>query len=257
MSIKSVEPLIHSLNRAFVELQSKLENIVKKYEELEKKLETQKKSSFKCRKCKKEFPNLKKLQKHKDSEDKKCAEDFKCEECAKDFKSSNLLDLHKRKHEKFECEECDRVFNIEGLLEKHVNSVHGKMKIYCHYFNNEKDCKYSDECIFAHEDSPDCKMGQFCERIMCMFKHEKREISDDEEDETDGESEDEYKDDSKDLIKVTDLEPSFRKVEESMSRVTKLLENARLKCEFCEFIAKNANGLNMHKKSKHTHDKGN
>ena len=47
------------------------------------------------------------------------------------------------------------------------------------------------------------------------------------------------------------------KVEESMSRVTKLLENARLKCEFCEFIAKNANGLNMHKKSKHTNDKGN
>ena len=76
------------------------------------------------------------------------------------------------------------MFNIEGLLEKHVNSVHGKMKIYCHYFNNEKDCKYSDECIFAHEDSPDCKMGQFCERIMCMFKHGKREISDDEEDET-------------------------------------------------------------------------
>ena len=36
-----------------------------------------------------------------------CTEEFKCEECEKEFKNSNLLELHKRKHEKFECEECD------------------------------------------------------------------------------------------------------------------------------------------------------
>ena len=256
MSIESIEPLIHSLNRAFVELQSKIEGIVKKYEELEKKLEKQNKSSFKCRKCKQEFANLKKLRKHRDAEDEMCTEEFKCEECEKDFKSSNLLELHKRKHETFECEECDRVFSVEGLLEKHVYSVHGKMKIFCHYFNNEKSCKFGNECIFAHEESPDCKMGELCERIMCMFKHDRRDISDD-EDSSDGESDEENKDDSKEVIKVMDLEPSFKKVEESMSRVTRLLENARLKCEFCDFIAKNANGLNMHKKSKHTTDKSN
>ena len=53
--------------------------------------------------------------------------------------------------------------------------------------------------------------------------------------ESDGESDEENKDDSKEVIKVMDLEPSFKKVEES----------------------KNANGLNMHKKSKHTTDKSN
>ena len=83
MSLESIEPLIHSLNRAFVELQSKIEGIVKKYEELEKKLEKQKKSSFKCRKCKQEFPNLKKLRKHRNAEDEMCTEEFKCEECKK------------------------------------------------------------------------------------------------------------------------------------------------------------------------------
>ena len=257
MSIESIEPLIQSLNKDFVELKSKLESIVKKYEDLEKKLEKQKKSSFKCRKCKKEFPNLKKLRKHRDAEHEMCSEEFKCEECEKEFKNSNLLELHKRKHEKFECEECDRVFGVEGLLEKHVSAVHGKMKIFCHYFNNEKSCNYGNECIFAHEESPDCKLGELCERIMCMFKHDRREISDDEEDTSDEESDEENESDRKEFVNVMDLEPSFKKVEESMSRITRLLENSQLICEFCEFVAKNANGLNMHKKSKHTTDKSN
>ena len=64
----------------------------------------------------------------------------------KRIQNSNLLELYKRKHETFECEECDRVFGVEGLLEKHVSSVHGKMKIFCHYFNNGKSCKYGNEC---------------------------------------------------------------------------------------------------------------
>ena len=90
-----------------------------------------------------------------------------------------------------------------------------------------------------------------------MFKHDRREISDNEEDTSDEESDEENESDRKEYVNVMDLEPSFKKVEESMSRVTRLLENARLQCEFCDFIAKNANGLNMHKKSKHTTDKSN
>ena len=46
MSIESIEPLIQSLNKDFVELKSKLESILKKYEDLEKKLEKQKKVIF-------------------------------------------------------------------------------------------------------------------------------------------------------------------------------------------------------------------
>ena len=86
-----------------------------------------------------------------------------------------------------------------------------------------------------------------------MFKHDRREISDDEEDTSDEENES----DRKEFVNVKDFEPSFEKVGESMSKITKLLENSQLKWEFCDFVEKNANGLNMHKKSKHKTDKSN
>ena len=55
-------------------------------------------------------------------------------------------------------------------------------------------------------------------------------------------------------IQIKDLEPSLRKVEEAMEKVNDLLKKKsdNLVCDVCEFEAKNANGLNMHKKAKHT-----
>ena len=90
------------------------------------------------------------------------------------------------------------------------------MKIFCHYFNNNYECPYDDQCIFAHDESPVCKFGKECERLMCMFKHNgRRDVSDD-EDEVDENSEDESGDenegDENNLIKITDLEPSLKKV---------------------------------------------
>ena len=61
------------------------------------------------------------------------------------------------------------------------------MKMFCHYYNNDKECPYDDQCIFAHEESPDCKFGKGCERIKCMFQHEE---SDESEDEDENESDD-------------------------------------------------------------------
>lgn len=29
-----------------------------------------------------------------------------------------------------------------------------------------------DQCIYAHEESPDSMFGKGCDRIMCMFQHE-------------------------------------------------------------------------------------
>ena len=40
--------------------------------------------------------------------------------------------------QKFECSECDCEYKLEGLLEKSV-------KMFCHYFNNDKDCDYDDQ----------------------------------------------------------------------------------------------------------------
>ena len=56
------------------------------------------------------------------------------------------------------------------------------------------------------------------------------------------------------MFKITDIEPSLQKVEDAMEKVQQLLlkENkSKLKCDICEFQAKNSNGLNMHMKAKH------
>ena len=77
-----------------------------------------------------------------------------------------------------------------------------------------------------------------------MFQHEERDISDNEdENENEDESDEEIGDvekDEKDLVKITDLEPSLKKVEEAMNKVNILLQkqNFLLKCDICDFEAK-------------------
>ena len=59
-------------------------------------------------------------------------------------------------------------------------------------------------------------------------------------------------DDNDNVIKIQDLEPCLVKVEEAMKKVqVLLLPTSQLKCNICEFEAKNINGLKMHKKAKH------
>ena len=41
---------------------------------------------------------------------------------------------------------------------------------YCHYFNNNKPCRYSP-CKFRHEQSKQCRDGQQCQRHLCQFQH--------------------------------------------------------------------------------------
>ena len=104
--------------------------------------------------------------------------------------------------------------------------------------------------MFAHEESPVCKFGGGCERIMCMFQHEDNDESGDEDNDDDDEDDDD--DESNNVITIADIETSLNKVEEAMEKVNELLKKQRLKCDVCDFQAKNVNGLNMHKKSKHT-----
>ena len=147
-------------------------------------------------------------------------------------------------------------YKYEGLLEKHNQAVHGNVKIFCHYFNNDKDCPFDDQCIFAHNEAPECKFGGGCERILCMFQHEENEESEDEDNNEDDDdvNEDDVNEsrEEENVISIDDIEPSLRKVEEAMEKVNELLKQQKLKCDVCEFQARNANGLNMHKKAKHT-----
>ena len=163
--------------------------------------------------------------------------------------------MHRKTHEKFECDECDCEYKFEGLLEKHVQAVHGSMKIFCNYYNNDKECTFEDQCIFAHEDSADCKFGKGCERMLCMFVHEEGDECDNDEAADESENESEHTNDNEEnVITIEDIEPCLKKVEDAMEKVRMALEKQGLKCDQCEFKARNENGLNMRKKAKHTNN---
>ena len=77
----------------------------------------------------------------------------------------------------------------------------------------------------------------------------------DEPDEEDDERDvDRNDNDEENIITINDIEPSLKKVEEAMDKVNILLQKQTfaLKCDTCDFEARNVNGLTMHKKAKHT-----
>ena len=101
--------------------------------------------------------------------------------------------------------EFDKKIKKEETLEKHLQAAYEDISLFCHYFNNEKDWPFEEECIFIHEESELCKFGKTCERILCMYRHERgiNEDDDDSESENESDSEDELGDvDLEELIPV-------------------------------------------------------
>ena len=240
-----------NLKEEFKKFTSIFEILIQKYSTLEQKyeksLERGKKPMFKCSKCDEELENTTELKKHRES----CRGTHECEECGKCFKEELHLENHmKRVHRKFECDECDKVFKYEANLEKHVAAVHEDVELYCHYYNNDKECPYGDECIFMHEESENCKYGKTCDRVMCMFRHDVEGDSDDESAESGTNQSD---------VSSENIVPSLEQITKSLEKVAILLKKVVpiLKCEQCEFEARNQNGLTMHMKAKHTETKAN
>ena len=260
MTAKDLEPIFMNLNLEFVDLKDKINSLIKKYDNIEQELTKPKKNKFQCIKCNLKFESTRELEKHKKSSSA-CQAKFECDQCDLTYTSEMQLNRHKKKHGEFPCEKCDREYNFEGVLEKHIDVVHKSMKIFCHFYNNNKECPYEEQCIYAHEESNDCMFGNDCERIMCMFKHEEHH-PDDEDSDDDDDSDEDVNDNvnendetnESNIIQMKDLEPSLRKVEEAMEKVNELLRKNpnNLACDKCDFVAKNVNGLNMHNKSKHT-----
>ena len=254
MSLKDLELQFSSLQNVFTDLTSKIDTLINNYANLEKRYEKcvhknkKKKSSFKCQKCGEELETVKDLQEHTS-----CVESFECDECDKCFQEESKLEEHvHRNHKKYPCDDCEKIFNFEGLLEKHKSAAHEDFVLYCHFFNNDKDCPYEDQCVFVHEDSEDCMFAKGCERKLCMYKHEERD-EDDDEDESEDES-DMDEDEDENQKAVENLKPSLEKVKEALEKVTNILKKVSptLKCNICDFEAKNQNGLTMHNKAKHT-----
>ena len=258
MSFQELEPIFNNLNEEFNQLKDKINILMNKYSELEKQLRINSKANFKCSKCNDYFESMDNFQKHKEKSEN-CDSSmypYQCEKCELLFTSEKQLSIHQKKHGQFECEKCEKVFTFEGVLERHITAVHGEKKIYCHYYNNKKECPFKEECIFAHLTAKDCMFGNECERLYCMYKHKEHfqvneEESEDQNDESDSDEKEDF-----DTLKMSEIEPVLAKVEAAMDKVSKLIQNTKLKCENCDFVAKNQNGLNMHKKAKHQ-DKSN
>ena len=238
-----------SLKKQFNELHKKVDDLVEQHSDVIKKYEKQmtnlKKTNFKCRNCDEKFRNLKELKEHKEGN---CGDSsFKCDECDKGFKDQNKLDDHVSKaHVKYDCEECGQEFKYEATLEKHQEAVHGDVILYCHYFNNDKDCPFDEQCIFLHEESVKCKFDGVCERKLCMYKHNMKE--EENEDDTVSDNEDEV---ALENICVEDIRPVLEKFKKSVENFEAILQKCSVKCKHCDFEAKDSNGLNMHVKAKH------
>ena len=205
MATRKMEDEFNNLKKEFIGLQNMIQDLLEKHGDLEKKYEKfiqkQRKVNFKCRGCGDKFEVLKHLKDHKESG---CSRDkIKCDVCEKYFKDEETLEEHKKIHDKFECDECDKEFTYEAVLEKHREAAHEGVELFCHYFNNEKDCPFDDECISIHEDSAFCKFGNVCERKFCMFRHEesKTDKCESEEDSDDDDEEIEINDANIEKIK--------------------------------------------------------
>ena len=128
--------------------------------------------------------------------------------------------------------------------------MHEGIKLYCHYWNNDLDCPYEtdehDKCIFLHDESEKCKFGKTCERILCMYQHD--ESDKDVKEEVSGENVDE----DTESVNAEVLKPMLETVQKALDKFENVLKKNSLKCDECDFEARNKNGLMMHLKAKHT-----
>ena len=152
MANKKLEIEFTNLKKEFLGLQNMIQKLLDKHMEIEKKYEKfihkHSKKNFKCRQCGETFEDLRKYQGHKEEG---CSSEFECDECGKIFKDEERLQIHKEKwHAKFECDECEKVFRYEKVLEKHREAAHENTELFCHYFNNDKDCPFDKNCLYIH-----------------------------------------------------------------------------------------------------------
>ena len=254
MATKKLETEFINLKKEFIGLQNMIQNLLDKHGEIEKRYEKfiskQKKGNFRCRNCGDKFEILRKLQEHKEEG---CSTDnFKCDECEKSFKNEKKLQDHTEKmHVKYECDDCDKVFKYEAVLEKHREAAHEDIELFCHYFNNDKDCPFEDECIYIHEESENCKYGGRCERKLCMYRHEEAVNGEDENNEDSDDDDSVCENFVNEGVDGQKIRPLLEKFKQAVDNFEELLGKHSLKCKDCEFEAKDFNGLKMHMKAKH------
>ena len=131
------------------------------------------KNKNRCKNSDKSFETTTNMKKHENDKDSKTRV-FKCDHCDSEFKEKWKMNAHLKQHEKHKCEQCGKTFKYQDIKKKHVLVSHENVKLYCHFYNNEKTCPFDESCIFLHEDAKICRYDEMCERNLCMFKHRKK-----------------------------------------------------------------------------------
>ena len=243
-TVKDLDGELSLIRKLLEELKLKFDILASKYEHLEEKCGEGKSNFFKCDKCDEEFSRKKDLQKHKRKHMSCLPGVFRCDECDSTFNEEWKREAHKKNHGTNKCDQCDKKFKFKVNLKKHMQASHGTVKLYCHYYNNDDECPFDSECIFAHEDADICKYGEACERINCMYKHEdKINDSEDDDSEDDDNEEDENKDDDNDVTDESDEENG-----ENKGNDEDIVDGEKIfRCNLCVFETKEKAKLEKHK----------
>ena len=129
-------------------------------------------SNYKCNKCERSKETI---HAHKETHEMS-NEKLQCDVYGKVVNKEWKISAHRKIHADYGCSVCEKTFKYQEIKSKHMRIAHENLKLFCHFFNNNKTCPYSKDCIFLHQASPICKYGKKCERLLCMFKHETDEV---------------------------------------------------------------------------------
>ena len=173
MAKEDLETEFSQIKSSFKVLQTQFNILNDKHEALEKKYDeavSNKRQVFKCSICDENFNSSANLKKHRGIHET-TVWSFQCDECERVFNEEWKLTAHSKQHVKYACDLCDQTFKTEEVKKIHNKIVHENLKLYCHYYNNGKNCPYDQECGFLHTVAVVCKYGDLCDRQMCMFRH--------------------------------------------------------------------------------------
>ena len=184
--------------------------------------ETQSSTALKCRECGFSFDKRSDLKIHILALHPR---QFTCKMCSRIFETRISLELHQKEHstgKNFKCDLCDQTFFTKWRLGKHVKQHEMTSIRFCHFFNNDKFCKYEElGCMFKHNDAPVCKNGTWCRSKMCQFKH-------------------------------TTTEETFREqLNENPTEEEVDALPVGYTCDVCGFVSKTEYYLSVHRRSKH------
>ena len=201
-------------------------------------------------------------------------------DCEKIFNQEWKLNAHKKGHIKYTCDQCEKGFQYESIKDIHTKVTHINAKLFCHFYNNDKECPKEQECVFLHKTSGPCRYMEKCERENCMYEHHsvderngdsEREtnennddvnaidVKDDEDDEGNEDISEKQYDDQDQINNEKDAinneEPDGDNVEDSdqtFCNPSQSEEEESLTCEFCKYDAPNKEKLVKHTFEKHS-----